>query len=161
MLGRCDPPLVNVAGAVLSACETSKVQHGPDQCFDSKKGPSMTHNGFSLTEVLIALVVLSVGLMGTSQVMFSTMTSNTLNRQHTGATELLQDQMERLQRGGYAALPVGTTTEAYGTIAGQPQYKRITTVADNSPVTNLRTVTVEMRWGSDTHRLVSKTILAQ
>ena len=61
----------------------------------------MTHNGFSLTEVLIALVVLSIGLMGTSQVMFSTMTSNTLNRQHTGATELLQDRMERLQRGDY------------------------------------------------------------
>ncbi len=121
----------------------------------------MTHNGFSLIEVLIALVVLSVGLMGTSQVMFSTMTSNNLNRQHTRATALAQDQMERLQRGGYAALPVGTTTQEYGTIAGQPQYKRITTVVDNSPVTNLRTVTVEMRWGGDKHRLVSTTILAQ
>jgi prepilin-type N-terminal cleavage/methylation domain-containing protein len=121
----------------------------------------MNHNGFSLIEVLIALIVLSVGLMGTSKVMLSTMTSNNLNRQHTRATALVQDQIERLQRGGYAALVAGTTTEDYGTIAGQPQYKRITTVVDNSPVTNLRTVTVEMRWGGDKHRLASTTLLAQ
>jgi prepilin-type N-terminal cleavage/methylation domain-containing protein len=121
----------------------------------------MKHNGFSVIEVLIALIVLSIGLMGTSKVMVSTITSNNLNRQHTRATALVQDHMERLQRGGYAALVAGTTTEDYGTIAGLPQYKRITTVVDNSPVTHLRTVTVEMRWGGDKHHLASTTLLAQ
>lgn len=121
----------------------------------------MNHNGFSLIEVLIALVVLSIGLMGTSKVMFSTMANNNLNRQHTRATALVQDQMERLQRGGYAALVGGTTTEDYGTIPNHPHFKRMTTVADNSPVTNLRTITVEMRWGGNQHRLASTTIMAQ
>jgi type IV pilus assembly protein PilV len=119
-------------------------------------------HGFTLTEVLIALVVLSVGLMGISKLMVNTITINNLNRQRTIATALVQDQMERLQKAGYAALVVGTTTADYGTIPQQPQYKQITTVVNNAaPATNLRTVTIEMRWKGDTHRMASTTIVGK
>ncbi len=124
---------------------------------------SNTQKGFTLLEILVALTVLSIGLLGMAGLTTSIIHGNTLSKKVTTATTLGQDRMEHFMRLGYSTTPTAdtTTTEDYNSIANYPSYKRVSFIDVNSPNAGMKTITVTVYWNSDAGSVALKTILAQ
>ena len=92
--------------------------------------------GFTLLEVLVASVILSVALLGTAGFLITVVRSDKISNEMSTAVVLAQARMEDLFQQGYlataATIPSGqtthTTSENYNTIANYPKFKRATTV---------------------------------
>jgi len=67
-----------------------------------------TNTGFSLLEVLIALLILAVGLLGMASLMLHSMKSNQSSYQRTQASLLAYDMAERLRLNPTIATSGGT-----------------------------------------------------
>ena len=102
--------------------------------------------GFSLIELLVAMLILSTGLLGLGRLTVGVIEGNRSSRHRSVATLLAQDRIEGLK--GLAGATPGST-EDYGTIPGFPSYKRVTAVLRNTPETGLSTVTVTVYWRGD------------
>jgi len=105
-----------------------------------------------LIEILIAIVVLTVGLLGMASITGSIIRGNSYSNRVTTATTLAEDEMQRIKNLGYAGIAAvdTTTTENYASIANYPGYKRVTFIDANSPGAAMKTVTVTVFWNADT-----------
>lgn len=116
-------------------------------------------NGFTLIEVLIAIVILSVGLLGMASLTVGIIKGNKLSNDQTTATTLAQDKMEEIRSNSYAS--VASETKA-ACATPYNQFQREVTVVTDSPGSGMKTVTVKVYWGpSDAHHVELKTILCQ
>ena len=100
-------------------------------------------NGFTLIEVLIAIVILSVGLLGMASLTVGIIKGNKLSNDLTTATTLAQDKMEdikRIKETGYSNVVAETKA-----VCSSPytEYKREVLVTNDSPATNMKTVIVK------------------
>jgi len=121
------------------------------------------NNGFTLMEVLVAMVILSVGLLGMAALITGIINSNKLSNRISTATVLAQDKMEDIKRIGYSGMPASdtTTTENYNSITNYLLYKRDIFTEVANPVAGMKKITVTVYWDSDGHWVVLKTILAE
>src|SRR5262245_474149 len=104
-------------------------------------------HGFTLSEVLIAMAVLSIGLLGLSAMTLAMGKSLTFSKQQTIATTLAQDKIEAVKHTHYAqVVPANYPPEAYNTIPGYPQFSRTVVVHTDSPLADTKTVTVTTTW---------------
>ena len=120
-------------------------------------------NGFTLIEILIAMFVLAIGLLGAAGVATTVINGNALSKKITTATTLAQDKMENIINLGYSCTPA-LETEPYNSITDYPAYKRVTTVTDViPPVAGIKTteVEVEFQWKGATHNVTLNTIVAK
>lgn len=119
-----------------------------------------TDEGFTLIEVLIAVVILTAGLLGMAALTVGIMQGNKHSSNVTIATTLAQDQMEEVRRLGYSGMPSSnaTSTEDYGSISGYSTFKRET---DTVVASDLKTVTVTVYWDSNNKSIALQTMLAQ
>ena len=87
-----------------------------------RKLRTSTAKGFTFIEVLIAIVILSGGLLAIGSLSGGVIRGNNLSRQMTVATILSQDKMEDTRRLGYSNMPSTdtTTTEDYNSITDYP-----------------------------------------
>ena len=124
---------------------------------------SSTQKGFTLLEILVALTVLSIGLLGMAGLTTTIMHGNALSNKVTTATTLGQDRMEHFRRLGYSTTPTTdtTTTEDYNSIANYFSYKRVSFIDVDSPSAGMKTVTITVSWDSDAQSVALQTILAQ
>ena len=125
---------------------------------------SRNEKGFTLLEILVALSILSIGLLGMAGLTTSIIHGNTLSKKVTTATTLGQDRMEDLRRLGYSGTPseIDTTTEEpYNSIPDYPFYRRVTFIDVKNPSLGMKTVTVTVFWNSDARSVALQTILAQ
>ena len=118
-------------------------------------------NGFTLLEVLIAIVILSIGLLGMASLTVGIINGNKFSNNVTTATTLAQGKMENVRRLGYSS--VANETKA---VLPSPddEYKREVAVTDGSPAAGMKTVAVKVYWGGaskEDHNVELKTILAQ
>ena len=120
-------------------------------------------HGFTLIEVLVALVILSIGMLGMSRIAVSTVSVQTANERLAKASVLLQDSMERIKQTGYSygGSTTNTVTDNYGSISGYNTYQRQTQVTVNTPAANMKTVTVTIFWQNGRQALSTTTILAE
>ena len=120
-------------------------------------------NGFTLIEVLIAIIILSVGLLGMAALTVGIIQGNKFSNDLTTATTLAQDEMEDIRRLGYSGTSATTTTvtENYNSIPGYPTYKRVTDTSVDNPVSGMKMITVTLFWDSDNHSVQLKNILAK
>ena len=128
-------------------------------------------HGFTLIEMLIAIVVLAIGMLGLSRMTVATVSVHTATERLARASALLQDSMERIKQAGYGGATPGTVTDAYGALSSYStsggttfnysSYKRVTSIVANTPATNMKTVTVTVSWQHDQQALSASTIVAQ
>ena len=71
-------------------------------------------SGFTLLEALVAIVILSVGLLGVANLAASIIGSNQFAGQFSAATTLARDRVEELKNQSYASITANTTTTETG-----------------------------------------------
>jgi len=122
-------------------------------------------SGFTLIEIMIAIFILVVGLLGVAGVATTVINGNAFGKKITTATTLAQDKMEEIINLGHSGTSSSdtTTTENYNSITDYPTYKRVTVVDVDSPVASMKTieVTVEFTWKDTPHDVTLKTIMAE
>lgn len=109
------------------------------------------NHGFTLIEILVAVFLLVVALLGVISTTVIVIQSNSLSKAMTTATTLARDRMEQLKNTGYAALAGGTDyatmdSTVQATSTADSIYTRIWTVMVDSPATGMKTITVTIRW---------------
>ena len=114
-----------------------------------------SRGGFSMIELLVAMVILSTGLLGIGRLAVGVIEGNLQSRDHGVATLLAQDRIEALKRPG----GVAPATEGYGTLSGFPRFKRVTDIRPGVPEAGLSTVTVTVSWDRDAHSVALRTLL--
>ncbi len=132
---------------------------------ENQKHPHHTrkNSGFTLLEMLVAMVILAVGLLGMASLSIGIIKGNELSKEVSSATTCAREKMEDVERLGYANTPATnqTVTEAYNSITQYPDYKRETITAVDTPATDMKTVTITVYWDSDSHQVELKTFLAK
>ena len=114
------------------------------------------NSGFTLMEVLVAMLILSVGLLGMAALITGIINSNKLSNRISTATVLAQDKMEDIKRIGYDNAVSETKASMSSPYAN---YEREVSIA-SGPATGMSTVTVTVYW--DTNKsVVLQTILAK
>ena len=94
-------------------------------------GIPATEGGFSLLEVLIALTVLAVGLLGLAMFQITAIQGNASASDTVAATYYGQDQMERLQLVPYDNL----VSSPFGISGGLPDNAAIQSITDSDQTT--------------------------
>ena len=102
---------------------------------------SLKSNGFTLIEVLIAIVILSVSLLALAALMATTTQNTSFGGHITEAITLAQDRLEELRVTQWANIVTGTDTRTVG-ISGIV-YTRNWNVVVNG---NVRTITITISW---------------
>jgi type IV pilus assembly protein PilV len=104
--------------------------------------------GFTLLEVMIALVILAVGLLGLAALQLVAVKSNAFSSEMTYATMVAQQQAEVLKNLPYddGYLTSGSHT-AMGSSKGV-QYTITWNVTDNVPTTDMKSVNLIVQWQS-------------
>jgi prepilin-type N-terminal cleavage/methylation domain-containing protein len=125
-------------------------------------------SGFTLIEVFIAIVILTVGLLGTAALTTGVVRGNLSGKNLTTATAIAQSCFEENRRVGYSGagtVPAGGTNSCVAGNAtvtlGGVAYTR--NLAIDTSVSNIKTLTVTMTWSEGavgTKSITLKTILA-
>ena len=126
---------------------------------------SMSCTGFTLFEVMIAIVVLSIAVLGFSAMTLGTIRGLAFSDKLTTATTLAQKQMEELNNAPYVnVIADNYAPEDFGAIAGYEKFRRSVTIADATPEVNTKTATVNVWWRDDvgtTRNINLSTLLLQ
>ncbi len=119
--------------------------------------------GFTLLEVLVAMVILSVGLLGMASLSIGIIKGNAASKEISSATTCAREKMEDMARIGYSNTPaVNTTlTDSYNSITQYPGCKRVTVTTVDTPTTDMKTITVTVYWDNDSRQVQLKTFLAK
>jgi type IV pilus assembly protein PilV len=104
-------------------------------------------SGFTLIEVMIALVVLAAGLLALATMQIVSIRSNAFSSEMTYATMLAQTRLEQIRNMPYdnvnavgqVTLPVDPTTKGIA-------YRVQRQVQNNTPATDMKTVTLVIDW---------------
>ena len=119
--------------------------------------------GFTLLDNLLALVILSVVLLGLVGLATTVITGNAISKSRTVGLTLVQDKIEDTRRSGYnyALTANQTVAEPYGSMIGYPFFRRVAVTEVNTPGLGMQTVTVTVYWGQDAHSVTLSTLLAR
>lgn len=122
-----------------------------------------SQNGFTLLEVLVAIVILTIGLLGTAGLTTGVIRGNHFSKNVTSATAAAQTKLEAIKSGGYVYATASNFPSDALTMGGMT-YTRTTTITNSSPAANMKTVSVTVSWteSNNTARSVNlQTILAE
>jgi type IV pilus modification protein PilV len=101
-------------------------------------------NGFTLVEILIAVMVLAIAFLAMYQMQAMAIRGNETSNQVTVATILAQDRMEQIRNATYDNVTsTNFPTENYGTIPNFSQFRREITITENG---RIKTVRVSVLW---------------
>jgi len=125
-----------------------------------------TEKGLSLIEVLVAMVVLSLGLLGLERVHIAAIRANTIASRLTQATTLAQDRAEQLMALPYNDAALADTT-APGTFTtytepNPPQGYTITWKVDTDvPSAGIKTINIDVTWKNKASQLKTFSLSVQ
>ena len=120
--------------------------------------------GFTLLEVMVALVIFTIGLLGLAGMQIMAIKGNSFGQQMTVASTIAQNQLEAMRESA------GSLSDGNDTVTDQNgiTYTRTWTVTADSPDTNMDTVLITVSWtgptgsGSEATRSISmRTIISQ
>lgn len=112
---------------------------------------AVNQGGFTLIEIFIAIVLLTVGLLGTAALTTGVVRGNLASKNMTTATAIAQTCLEENRRVGYSsagAVPSGGSnscvTGTAAVISGPVSFSRTLTI--DTSVTNIKTLSVAVSW---------------
>lgn len=123
--------------------------------------------GFTLIEIFIAILLLTIGLLGTAALTTGVVRGNVQSRNLTTATAIAQTCFEENRRVGYAnagTVPPGGTNSCTGSSTvtlGGVSFTRDLSV--DATVSNIKTLTVTVSWSEGaigTKSITLKTVMA-
>jgi type IV pilus assembly protein PilV len=126
----------------------------------------MNEKGFTLIEVIIAIVIFSIGILGVGAMHYESIRGNSFAMQITRANNISEDMTEFLKAlpytsdslGGANPINVQVNKSMTDITDGGVTYRRtwfITQALDstNNVINDVRIVTVETWWDNDNHHL--------
>ena len=120
--------------------------------------------GFTLVEIMVAMIVLSIGLLSFFALNMAIIKSNVFSKAITYATNLAQEKIEQLKNTPYASITNQTETG----IGLNNAFTRTTTVQEGVPQANMKTITVTVTWqemkpfiSQKQHKVILTTAIAQ
>jgi type IV pilus assembly protein PilV len=126
-----------------------------------------SEEGFTLLEVLVTILIFSIGMLGTLVLMTGVIRGNFFSRNITSATAIAQTTIENAQRAGYAGVSSyitdSTKVPAHVSLGGV-NFSQTASVANGTPATGLKTVSVIVGWNeanSSPRAITLETILAE
>ena len=129
---------------------------------------STNQGGFTLIEVFIAIVLLTIGLLGTAALTTGVVRGNLNSKNTTTATAIAQSCFEENRRVGYSnagAVPSGGSnnclTGATNVTTGGVTFTRTLTI--DTSVSNIKMLTVVVNWSegaAGAKSITLKTVLA-
>src|ERR687895_777695 len=124
------------------------------------KATTSIEEGFTLIEIMIALVVLSVGLVALAGLQISAIRGNAFSKRMTTAVSIANEKMEQLKNSPYANILSESSIQV---TQSNMNFTRQVTVTNNSPLPNTKTVTVMITWSdtSKSHSVPITTIISQ
>lgn len=99
-----------------------------------------SQNGFTLIEVLMAIIVLSIGFLALASMTITAIKGNAVASKQTIATTLAQEKIEEIKDRPYGE--VITATEDYDSVPNFSWARREMIVIDNDPEPNMKRVDV-------------------
>ena len=116
--------------------------------------------GFTLIEVLVALVILSFSLLALAGLMVTTTKNNAFGNHMTEAATFAQDKLEELRAVKWENLADGNHTDATPQIGSTGiNYNRNWNVTTNG---SLKTITINVNWNDRTsHSIRLVSVLSQ
>jgi type IV pilus assembly protein PilV len=125
------------------------------------KLPLIPADGFTLIEVMIALVIMSIGLTALAAVQISAIRGNDFSKRMTTAISIAEAKMEQIKSSSYANIISESSIQI---TQSSMNFTRQVTVTNNiAPLTNTKMVNVTVSWseGSKSHSVPITTIVSQ
>jgi type IV pilus assembly protein PilV len=144
---------------------------------------SLNNQGFTLLEVLVAIVIVSIGLLAVAGMQTTTISANASAKNGTIAIQLAEEMVDRIRvnagdtPGIYNNIDTnnncaGLTDPALGDCTqwrarlidaslGLSGARGTITVTDDSPISKAATITVTITWGSITTRSITFTTIME
>ena len=120
--------------------------------------PLLKPKGFTLIEVLVALIILSFSLLALAGLMVTTTKNNAFGSHMTEAATFAQDKLEELRAIKWENLIDGNNTNQQGGSTGI-NYTRNWNVTTNG---SLKTITINVNWNDRTaHSIRLVSVLSQ
>ncbi|HEX2975016.1 MAG TPA: type IV pilus modification protein PilV [Bacteroidales bacterium] len=106
--------------------------------------------GFTLIEVLIAMFILVVALLGLLSLSTMVIKGNSFSKTTTMATTLAKDKLEDIKNKSYdnivSATDYATSNGVVSTTSTGAYYTRTCTVTPDSPAANMKSISVQVAW---------------
>ncbi|MFN2433178.1 MAG: prepilin-type N-terminal cleavage/methylation domain-containing protein [Gemmatimonadota bacterium] len=100
--------------------------------------------GFTLVEIMVAILLVGVGLMGLAAISTTVSRANAQSGTLTAATGLAQERVERFRTDAFASIANGSDTRDLDGV----RYTRTWTVTNDVPAVGLKTIVVTVSWTS-------------
>ena len=115
--------------------------------------------GFTLVESMLALAIMSVGLLALAGLQITALRGNALSRSMTTAVSIAEQRLEQLKNTPYSDIQAEAATQV---TASNLHFTRQVTVT-NGPLPNTKSVSVLVSWQdqSKTHTLPIATLIGQ
>jgi len=115
-----------------------------------------------MLEIIIAMLILTGGLLGVAGLTIGTIKGNLYSKNVTTATVIAQDRLEDIQRAGYVDATTTNFSAGPNNVSmGGVTFSRTTIINDDTPAANMKEVTVTTSWNNNAKSVVLSTILAQ
>jgi type IV pilus modification protein PilV len=109
--------------------------------------------GFTLTEVLVGLIILVVGILAVAAMQITSTKSGSFSSHLTQATFLAQDKLEYLKNLPYGDANLGSGQHNEGILSGTIFSREHHVVEDAG--NSMKTITVTVQWTDRTHHSIS------
>lgn len=120
----------------------------------------LTEQGFSLIELMVSMVVLSVGLLGLAALQGTAINGNQHGSTISQATALAQDVVEQIRYTDYDDINT-TNFPALEPGVGGTQFDRAVLIEEDEPLNELKRITVTVSWHKQRlHQVVLRTIVS-
>jgi len=123
--------------------------------------------GFTLIEVLIAIFLLVIGLLGLLSLTTTVVKGNASSKMTTLATTLAKDKLEDIKNQNYSNIVTSTDyATSNGTVSASSSgafYTRNCTVTSDSPAANMKSINVQVTWSwsGTSHNVSASTIISR